>query len=116
MPQLTEVKLRTLKPNGKIERFHDERGLYLEISKAGGKYWRWKYKFDGKEKRMTFGAWPGVSLKEARDQRDACRKTLREGSDPGQEKKQTKDASPGGLMAFGPWPLLYSTNWGIDLT
>jgi len=63
MPQLTVLKLRSIKSSGKIERFHDSQGLYLETSKAGGKYWRWKYRFDGKEKRLSLGAWPDVSLK-----------------------------------------------------
>lgn len=67
MPQLTEVKLRAIKQSGKIERYHDGGGLYLELSAAGGKHWRWKYKFDGKQKRLSFGAWPDVSLKDARD-------------------------------------------------
>lgn len=82
MPQLTEAKLRSIKKSGKIERFHDSGGLYLELSVAGGKHWRWKYAFGGKEKRLSFGAWPDVSLKDAREKRDACRKILKEGIDP----------------------------------
>ena len=91
MPQLTEVKIRALKPSGKIERHYDEKGLYLEISKAGGKHWRWKYHFDGKEKRLTLGAWPEVSLKEAREKRDDSRRTLKNGQDPalGRKKEST---------------------------
>jgi len=88
LPQLTDVKIKSIKPSGKIERFHDKGGLYLELSVAGGKHWRWKYKFEGKEKRLSFGAWPRVSLKDARDKRDACRRTLEEGADPGQGIKQ----------------------------
>ena len=83
MPQLTEAKLRAIKPCGKIERYHDTRGLYLELSAAGGKLWRWKYRFEGKEKRLALGAWPDVTLKEARDKRDAARALLRDGVDPG---------------------------------
>ena len=83
MPQLTEAKLRAIKVSGKVERYHDQRGLYLELSAAGGKLWRWKYHFDGKEKRMAFGSWPEVSLKEARDKRDDARKVLQSGVDPG---------------------------------
>ena len=92
MPQLTEVKIKNIKPSGKIERFHDGGGLYLELSAAGGKHWRWRYKFDGKEKRMSFGSWKDVSLKEAREKRDACRKILKEGVDPGTEKRQARAA------------------------
>ena len=94
MPQLTEVKLRAIKPNGKVERYHDSQGLYLEVSKAGGKYWRWKYAFEGKEKRLSFGAWPEISLKEARDRSNAARILLRSGKDPA-PKKHTGGVSDG---------------------
>ncbi|AGW14171.1 tyrosine-type recombinase/integrase [Megalodesulfovibrio gigas] len=57
--------------------------MYLELSKAGGKLWRWKYRFEGKEKRLALGAWPDVSLKEAREKRDIHGKVLQEGQDPG---------------------------------
>ena len=101
MPQLTEVKIKNIKPSGKIERFHDGGGLYLELSAAGGKHWRWRYKFDGKEKRMSFGAWKDVSLKDAREKRDACRKILKEGVDPGTKKRQARAAqSDHGGTAF----------------
>ncbi len=100
MPQLTEVKIKSIKPSGKIERFHDSQGLYLELSAAGGKHWRWKYRFDGKEKRMTFGAWPEVSIRTAREMRDACRKALKEGLDPAAEKKQAKPATGSGGRTF----------------
>ena len=96
MPQLTEVKLRAIRPAGKIERFHDSQGLYLEISKAGGKYWRWKYTFEEKEKRLTFGAWPEVSLKEAREKRDDARKILRSGVDPGNNNRKREVGSTQG--------------------
>ena len=85
---LTEVRLRAIKASGKIERFHDGHGLYLELSKVGGEHWRWKYRFEGKEKRLTFGAWPEVSLKEAREKRDDARKVLRSGVDPGNTSRK----------------------------
>lgn len=58
--KLTEVKIKNIKPNGKIERFADGEGLYLETSVAGSKSWRMKYRVDGKEKRLSFGEWPAV--------------------------------------------------------
>jgi integrase len=100
LPQLTEVKLRAIRQSGKIERFHDGGGLYLELSAAGGKYWRWKYKFEGKEKRLSFGAWPDVSLKDAREKRDTCRKLLKGGTDPGQEKGHSQSHCPGPVATF----------------
>ena len=90
MPQFTEVKLRSIKPSGKIERFHDSQGLYLEVSKAGGKYWRWKYHFESQEKRLSLGAWPDVSLKEASAQRDASRQILKNGQYPAAAIHQEK--------------------------
>lgn len=94
MPHLTEATLRAIKPSGKIERFYDSLGLYLELSKAGGKLWRWKYRFEGKEKRLSFGRWPDVSLKEAREKRDQARKKVREGMDPGAATKKKAPACP----------------------
>jgi integrase len=70
-----------------VKRYHDSGGLYLEASRAGGKYWRWKYFFEGREKRLSFGAWPEVSLKEARNRRDDARRTLQGGVDPAPVKK-----------------------------
>jgi hypothetical protein len=57
MPQLTELKLRAIKATGEVKRYHDSKGLYLEVSKAGNKLWRWKYSFGGKEKRLSLGTW-----------------------------------------------------------
>lgn len=96
MPHLTEAALRAIKPSGKVERFYDTLGLYLELSKAGGKLWRWKYRFEGREKRLSFGSWPNVSLKEAREKRDRARKILHEGVDPGLENKKRAVVPSGG--------------------
>ncbi|MBB5143908.1 tyrosine-type recombinase/integrase [Desulfovibrio intestinalis] len=87
---LTVAKLRTIKSTGKIERFYDEKGLYLEVTKAGGKYWRFKYAFGGKESRLTIGPWPDVSLDEAREARDEYRKSLRAGVPPSDYKNTPK--------------------------
>lgn len=96
MPPLTEVKLKSIKSSGKIERFYDDRGLYLELSAAGGKHWRWKYRFDGKEKRLSLGAWPDVSLKEAREARDRARIILQDGEDPGAKNRKKAASSAAG--------------------
>ena len=96
MPPLTEAKLKSIKTSGKIERFYDDRGLYLELSKAGGKLWRWKYRFDGKEKRLSLGAWPEVSLKEARERRDRARLALQDGVDPGLKNRKKAAATADG--------------------
>ncbi|MDR1776896.1 MAG: Arm DNA-binding domain-containing protein [Desulfovibrio sp.] len=60
MPPLTEVYLRAIKVSGKLERHADAGGLYLEMQPSGKKYWRWKYRFQGKENRLSFGDWPTI--------------------------------------------------------
>ncbi|WP_345812552.1 integrase arm-type DNA-binding domain-containing protein [Paraburkholderia sp. PREW-6R] len=90
---LTDVAVRNAKPRDKLYRLFDERGMYLEVSAAGGKWWRLKYRFDGKEKRLSLGTYPDVSLKDARDRRDEARKLLANGVDPSVERKVQKAAT-----------------------
>jgi len=84
---ITHVAIVNAKPREKPYRLFDGRGLYLEISPSGGRWWRFKYRFDGKEKRLSLGVYPDVSLKEARDHLDDVRRKLRAGIDPGAERK-----------------------------
>jgi hypothetical protein len=65
-------------------------GLYLELTKAGGKYWRLKYRYGGKEKRLAFGVYPGVSLKDARELATKARQVLKDGGDPGELRRIEK--------------------------
>ena len=90
---LSDIKIRNAKPAEKPVRLFDERGLYLEVSPAGGKWWRLKYRFAGKEKRLSLGVYPDVSLKDARDSREECRKMLASGVDPSENRKARKSAS-----------------------
>lgn len=92
---LTEIAIKAIKPAEKITRYHDERGLYLEVSPAGGKWWRFKYAFGGKEKRLSLGVYPEISLKEARVKRDALRVQLASGSDPGAQRREEKIVAAG---------------------
>ena len=73
-------------------RLYDEKGLYLEVSTAGGKLWRLKYRIGGREKRLALGAYPEIDLKTARHQRDEARRQLALGVDPGQYKKLAREA------------------------
>jgi hypothetical protein len=87
---LNDITVKNAIPREKIFRIFDEKGLYIEISPKGGKYWRFKYRYLGKEKRVAFGVYPEVSLKEAREKRDKARKQLADGLDPAQERKLEK--------------------------
>jgi len=89
---LTDAAIKNAKPTDKTRRIFDERGLYLEISPKGGKWFRFKYRFDGKEKRLSLGTYPDVSLKGARDRRDELRKQVANGIDPGLKRKTLKAA------------------------
>jgi len=90
MPQLTDTVARNAKPGEKPLRLFDSGGLYLEIAPAGGKYWRYKYRHSGKEKRLALGVYPRVSLKDARKKRDEARASLDQGIDPGARRKLEK--------------------------
>lgn len=90
---LTDTAIRAVKPADKTKRMFDGGGLYLEVSPAGGKWWRLKYRFGGKEKRLSFGVYPEVSLKDARARRDEARKLLAAGVDPMEHKKAEKASS-----------------------
>lgn len=84
---LTDAKLRTLTQPGK---HFDGAGLYLELTAAGGRYWRLKYRHGGKEKRLALGVYPAVSLKAAREAATEARKVLGAGDDPGALRKAAK--------------------------
>jgi integrase len=90
---LTDTAIRSAKPGKKPLKIYDERGLYLEISPAGGKWWRLKYRFAGKEKRLSLGIYPDVNLKKARERREDARKLLADGIDPSANRKATKAAT-----------------------
>jgi len=90
---LTDVEVRSAQPREKAYRLTDGLGMYLEVSPAGGKYWRFKYRFAGKEKRLAQGVYPEVRTKEARARRDDARRLLANGIDPGIERKVQKAAT-----------------------
>jgi len=82
-------------PKNKPYRLWDGGGLYLEVDPSDGKWWRWKYRFEGKEKRLSLGVYPEVSLAEARERRQECRKLLAQGTDPAEHRKAVKSAREG---------------------
>ncbi|WP_275076715.1 tyrosine-type recombinase/integrase [Providencia rettgeri] len=87
---LTARQVETAKPKEKSYKLFDGGGLYLEVTAKGSRYWRMKYRFGGKEKRLAFGVFPIVTLAEAREMRNQAKKVLAAGGDPGEVKKEEK--------------------------
>lgn len=87
---LTDVKIRNTKPSDKPQRLWDGGGLYLEIAPTGGKLWRLKYRYLGKEKLLALGKWDVVTLRDARELRDEWKKILAKGLDPSAVRKKSK--------------------------
>ncbi len=111
---LTDKAVQAAKPRAKAVRLFDGRGLYLEVSPAGGKWWRFKYRVAGREKRLSLGVYPDVSLKAARDKRDAARRLVAAGVDPGMARKAEKLAQAGAecFEAIArEWHAKFSPGW-----
>ncbi|WP_235669661.1 tyrosine-type recombinase/integrase [Solidesulfovibrio carbinolicus] len=87
---LTDTAVRNAKPGSKAVKLFDGGGLYLEVAPAGGKWWRLKYRHGGKEKRISLGVYPDVSLKDARERRDEARKLIANGIDPSKPRQDGK--------------------------
>lgn len=87
---LTEVSVRNAKAADKARKLSDGHGLYLLVTPGGAKYWRYKYRFAGKEKTLALGVYPEISLKEARASHAEARDQLRKGNDPGAVKQSAK--------------------------
>ena len=86
--QLTELSIKQAKPKEKQYKLTDGEGMYLRVYPNGSKYWQLQYWFDGKQKILSFGVWPNISLKEARDERFAAKKLIKEGIEPNDKKKE----------------------------
>ncbi len=87
---LTELQVRRTKPAEQPYRLADGKGLYLQVMPNGSRYWRMKYRFDGKEKLASFGVYPEVTLADARKACLAARQLLTSGTDPSEQKKEVK--------------------------
>lgn len=84
---LTDKEISNAKPREKSYKLYDGGGLYIEIAKSGGKLWRMKYNYAGKEKLLSFGKYPVVSLADARQRRDDAKKRLANDTDPSEVKR-----------------------------
>ena len=93
MNKLTDTFLRGLKATDKVQKKSDGGGLYIHVSPTGGKLWRMAYNFDGKQKTLSFGAYPAVGLKDARNKRDEAKAQLAKSIDPSAHKQAVKAAA-----------------------
>lgn len=87
---LTDIAVKNAKPKEKPYKLSDWGGMYLYVQPTGQKYWRYRYRFAGKQKTLAFGIYPTVSLADARERLNEARKVLDEGNDPGEVKKEVK--------------------------
>lgn len=92
---LTELRCRSAKASDRAYKLGDSKGLYLYVTPTGYRSWRWKYRVRGKEKRLTFGPYPDISLKEARDLRDEAARALRGGQDPAEKRRRSAAMAAG---------------------
>jgi len=93
MPTLTELQIKAAKPGEKPYKLFDQRGLFMLVTPAGGRLWRFRYKRGGVEKLLTLGQYPEVSLKRAREKRDDARRQLSDGVDPTLKRRAEEDAA-----------------------
>jgi integrase len=89
---LTDVKIRSAKPKASDYRLADAAGLYLLVTQSGGKLWRWNYRYGGKQKTMSLGKYPDISLVDARSAHQTARTDLAKGNDPMAQRKVEKAA------------------------
>ena len=113
---LTDKAIRAAKHGEKPVRLFDGGGLYLELAPNGGKWWRLKYRFAGKEKRLSLGVYPHVALKQARGRRDDAKRLLANGVDPSEQRKATKaivtERAANSFEAVGrEWFASFSKKW-----
>lgn len=112
---LTNTEVLKAKPRLEAYRMTDGRGLYLTITPTGGKLWRYKYRHEGREKLMSFGAYPDVTLLDAREKHAQARRVLASGVDPmAQRKVDRLQAAVGDVSSFQSVALLWLEHWRVD--
>ena len=108
--RLTEVLLRNAKPDSKPRHLSDGMGLSLVIQPDGKRYWRFRYRLNGKPGLKSVGVYPRVSLKEARRLRDEFRRDVAQGRKPGSQPRKGTDADTFGAIAE-EWFQIKTPNW-----
>ncbi len=114
---LNEMKIRNAKPSKKQFKLFDGDGLFLLVTPAGSRLWRFKYRFEGKEKLLALGAYPAISLADARLRKDESRSQIAHGIDPGAVKKAKKQAETEQTETFEvigrEWQDKFSSTWTV---
>lgn len=112
---LTDAAVRKAPTAAKPFKLYDSGGLFVQVTPGGSKLWRMRYSLAGREKLLSFGAYPAVSLAAARDARDAARAELRAGRDPSLTRRQMRanaQASDRGFEAVArQWHALHAPHW-----
>ena len=111
---LSDTAICNAKPAKKAKKLFDGGGLYLEVALNGGKWWRLKYRFDGKEKRLSLGVYPDVSLKDARDRRDEARKLLASENRKAKKAAKVERAANSFVVVAREWFAKYEPNWSAN--
>ena len=116
---LTDVTVRTAKPRDKTYKLSDSGGLYVEVTPAGRKRWRWKYRVGGREKLLSMGLYPEVTLLAARARRDDARKLLAGGVDPSVHRQaskasQAESASNSFEVIAREWFVKHESGWAAS--
>jgi integrase len=113
---LSDIQVRNVKPQTKDVKMFDGQGLFLLVTPTGGKLWRMKYNYQGKERLLAIGAYPALSLADARQQRDEAKKLLANDVDPNEIKKAQKTAITAGdensfEVVAREWHKKFSPTW-----
>jgi len=113
---LTDTFIKTVKPQERTKKYSDSGGLFLQVTPAGGKWWRLAYRYQQKQKLLSLGTYPNVSLALARKRRDDARKLLAENVDPSEHRKMVANTmAVGGVETFEAvareWFLKFSPMW-----
>ena len=112
---LSDMKVKTAKAKDKSYKLSDNDGLYLLVTEKGGKWWRFKYRFCGKEKLLSLGTYPEITLADARQRRDEARRQVAQGIDPGAVRKAQKEADAEEKETFEviarEWHARFKTTW-----
>lgn len=114
---LSQITVRTAKPKEKAYKLADTDGLFLLVTENGGKWWRFKYRFDGKEKLLSLGTYPEISLADARARRDEARTQIAHNIDPGALRKALKQSNTEEKETFEviarEWHTKFKPSWTV---